>query len=85
MLNQFSMFFLNSNIARHAVEKFSSFNIAMFIDMIVNQVHHANDGQRTDLRLMGIINPTGDIAVGIYSLKMDVLINFFKYFMDHFL
>jgi hypothetical protein len=44
-----------------------------------------DDGQRANLRLMGIIDAAGNIAVGIYSLKMEVSINFFKYFMDHFL
>lgn len=51
---------------------------------VVDQVNHANYGQRTDQCKVRIINAAGYIAMGVYNLNRVVLVNFWTILCNMF-
>jgi predicted DNA repair protein MutK len=81
VFDQFSMFLFDGDIARHAIEEFGRLNLIVLFNMLINQIHHADHSQRTNLGVMWVVNAAGNIAVGIDGFNLNVLVKTFYDFM----
>jgi hypothetical protein len=57
----------------------------MLFDLGINQVHHADNGQRADQGVVRVVNSAGNVAVGVHSLKVEILVEFLSNFKEYFL